>query len=556
MRTFDKLIRDASEKALTNLRNNGNKQTIDDIRSEMFRQAWLAIDAYNAVAGKGGKFKQVQCLTNFQVAYAISQTQKVCRIQCAGTSANEDLCLLAVYQESGPKEGLYDGDGPALRRLVRAFNSEATKKDVAEVEDMLRDMVPLKKRTTDQNLVPVNNGIFNYETKQLLPFSPDFVFLSKVCVDYNPNASNPIMHNPNDGTDWDIESWMNELFDDGEVVDLIWKIIGACVRPYVRWDRTAWFYSYTGNSGKGTLLTLMKALIGEGNYVSVKLSEMDKDFALEELIHATCILTDENNVGEYIDKSSNMKAIATGDTMQINRKNKSLITFRFWGFSVQCLNEIPRVRDRTSSLARRCLIIRFEHCFNGRERKYIKDKYLVDPSVLEYVLYKVLTLMPDYYTLPQPEACAIMLEQFKSANNPVLEFMREMFPCLVWNVVPFDFIYSLYRSWMVKNNPSGGTMGKYSFINELLEQLPGLGEELGWYYPGHDKSGRHRKITVGDAMNEPEPLILTYDLNDFKNKLYHGNDPNLICRPIIPVRTTGLIRAGYTVQEEKAEKAG
>ena len=43
---------------------------------------------------------------------------------------------------------------------------------------------------------------------------------------------------------------MRELFDDQELVDLMWHIIGAVVRSNVGWGRTAWFYSSSGNSGK------------------------------------------------------------------------------------------------------------------------------------------------------------------------------------------------------------------------------------------------------------------------------------------------------------------
>ena len=53
--------------------------------------------------------------------------------------------------------------------------------------------------------------------------------------------------------DWDVESWMDDLFDDPELVELMWKILGAIIRPNVPWDKSAWFYSESGNNGKGTL---------------------------------------------------------------------------------------------------------------------------------------------------------------------------------------------------------------------------------------------------------------------------------------------------------------
>ena len=70
---------------------------------------------------------------------------------------------------------------------------------------------------------------------------------------FRPECPESVIHNDDDGTDWDVVSWMNELSDDPEVVDLLWEVMGATIRPAVSWNKTAWFYSMSGNNGKGTL---------------------------------------------------------------------------------------------------------------------------------------------------------------------------------------------------------------------------------------------------------------------------------------------------------------
>ena len=47
---------------------------------------------------------------------------------------------------------------------------------------------------------------------------------------------------------------------------------------------------------------------------------------LEPLTHVNAILTDENDVGTYVDSVGNLKAIITGDQIQLNRKYKPPIT--------------------------------------------------------------------------------------------------------------------------------------------------------------------------------------------------------------------------------------
>ena len=88
----------------------------------------------------------------------------------------------------------------------------------------------------------------------------------------------------------------------------------------------------------------------------------------------------------------------------MNRKNRDPRDVLFNGFMVQCVNEIPRVRDKSESMLRRLLVIPFKKRFQGKERKYIKDDYLHRKDVLEYVLYHVLA-ETDYYELDEPAAC-------------------------------------------------------------------------------------------------------------------------------------------------------
>ena len=81
----------------------------------------------------------------------------------------------------------------------------------------------------------------------------------------------------------------------------------------------------------------MRELCGKTSYASIALSDFGKDFYLSQLLNASAIIVDENDVGTYIDKAANLKAVVTGDAIMINRKFKDPITYQFRGFMVQCL---------------------------------------------------------------------------------------------------------------------------------------------------------------------------------------------------------------------------
>ena len=492
------------------------------------------IAAANAQGAKVSidKLRAPSKLCASQIAALMLKIYHIVRIKCGGVNSDPSYDLLAIYQTDGDEEGIYTTDEAVFKRLAKQYNYSISSKELADVMEMIGLDAPRVSRTMDRDLIAVNNGIFNYETKELLPFSPDYVFLAKSRVDYIPTAHNVIIHNDDDGADWDVESWMNDLSDDPEIVELLWQILSAIIRPHVRWNKSAWFYSNTGNNGKGTLCELMRSICGDGSYAAIPLSDFSKDFALEPLTRATAIIVDENDVGGFIDKAANLKAVITNDVIPINRKFKTPISYQFYGFMVQCLNEFPRIRDKSDSFYRRQLFIPFDKCFTGRERKYIKNDYLHRPEVLEYVMYKVLNM--NFYTLSEPVSCRNALEEYKDYNDPVRQFLDDMLPELKWDLVPFSFMYDLYKAWFRKNSPNGSLQGKNTFIMDVTNLLQN--------YPDWTCIGRQTAIRPGHMMDAPEPLIAEYNLEDWKNPNYTGGDINRICTPQLKATYNGIRR--------------
>lgn len=479
-------------------------------------------------------------LAFWQIADIMQTLFVIKRISCCPQNSDSDYDLLCIYvddtvaQYTGLKDmiGLYTDSEDVFRLLASKFNPGITKRDTEELIQALRRDAPRVTRTLDKDLVPVANGIFNYKTKILEEFTPDKVFMVKSAVNYNPAAQNPVLYCPEDGLYWDVENWMKELSDDPEVVELLWQIIGAIIRPYVRWKKSAWLYSESGNNGKGTLCELMRSICGDTGYASIPLSDFGKDFALEPLVRASAIIVDENDVGGFIDKAGNLKSVITNDVIQINRKFKTPIAYQFYGFMVQCLNEFPRIRDKSDSFYRRQLFIPMTKCFTGRERAYIKEDYLHREDVLEYILKRVLHM--NYYKLSEPESCKQTLSEYKEFNDPVRQFFDELSDQFAWDVVPYNYLYDLFKAWFKRSQPSGTIIGRNTFVNNLVQIVK---PSSGW------SADKNKQIRTIGRINGPEPLSVQYGLTEWLNTTYKGADVNKMAIPsAIPQHVRGLER--------------
>lgn len=515
--TKNDVIRETTNAYIQQIDKN-NIPLPSEIEANLINLVEIQIEAENSIRPKGRKWKAPETLSPMQIATIMIELDHVRRIRMAETMTDEDdYDLVGMYTENGT----YSCSESLFFYKIKEYNYNATEKDIRECMKVFQAIAPRVKRTNDQDLIAVNNGIFDYKNKTLLPFSPDYVFLSKSSINYNPNAACITIHNQDDGTDWDIDTWMDELSDDPDTVNLLWQILGAIIRPNVRWDKSAWFYSESGNNGKGTLCELMKQLCGQASYVSLPLADMGIDFKLEPLLHASAIIVDENDVGTFIDKAANLKAIITGDSIQVNRKFKIPVTFEFHGFMVQCLNEMPQVKDKSDSFFRRQIFIPFTKCFTGVERKYIKHDYLHRTEVLEYVLYKVLHM--DYYELDVPDSCKVALENYKIANDVTRQFMEDVVDQCVWDLLPFTFLFDLYKSWMKKNNPNAIIVGKHKFVQNIINIT-----KTSTIWQSRD---RNANIWTGTQMAATEPLLYEYDLKDWMNPNGRPGDMRSLCTP-------------------------
>ena len=516
-----------------------------------------------ALSTAAEKHKLIKRLDVWQIAQILVRLHRTVTIAPNTQDTDPEYDVLGMYQASGAGNGTYTSSEDAIRTVAREYNAQIDLKDFKEIQAILREQSPRTQRSTHRDLIAVGNGIvyygtkplnitvrgkdFHFEPKRVHAFDPMIVFLSKSRVNYVDDAPEQIITHPVDGSTWDIVSWIDDLFDGPGMegmADLIWEIIGAIIRPHVSWGKTAWFYSEVGSNGKGTLCALMRNLVGSGAHTSIPLSDFGKNFALEPLLRVMAVIVDENDVGTFIDKAANLKAIVTNDVIQIDRKYRTPIAYQFYGFMVQCLNEFPLVKDKSESFYRRQLFVPFLKSFTGAERKYIKDDYLQRPEVLEYVLWYVINRAGAetpgcYYEFSEPAATKAALSEYKEANDPIRSFWEEFRDQFVWDLLPFTFLYDLYKVWFTQVSPSGSPVSRQRFVTDLIAIV--RADDV-WSCP--DKNKKIRPSTMIDA---PELLIAEYELKSWYGPNCTGTeDRRRLCKPVLSPQYRGILRTNLT----------
>mgnify|MGYP002754186307 FL=1 len=454
---------------------------------------------------------------------------------------------LVTYEDAGPDEGLYVPAEDRIRRLARQYHYTISSKDLNAVVESVRDSVSLLVESEDGDVVALANGLFDLRTKELRPFSPKVVLTSKASVAFREGATTcPVM---DDG--WSVDEWIRELANnDPEVEQLFWEIIAALFRPEHPFKKAALLYSPTGSNGKGTFLELLRHLVGVDRVATLSISDFGEQFLPEALCSAFAVLSDENEVGDFLRKAGAFKAWVTHDWIRINVKFGPARSVKGRGLCVFCVNELPASKDKSESFYRRFVAIPFLKRFVGEdENSAIKNDYVKRPKVLEYVAHKAL-MMPWFDTFVTPAVCDKLLGQIRVENDPVLQFAEEFLPQFKWDLLPWRFSFRLYSAWMRKEVPSGHPVGSREFIKRMTDYVD-KNPSCGWFVP-RGADGNQKAMSTQNRIVGNEPLIVEYDLHEWMDIQPAGGSMCKIGIPHnIPINARGLMRAGTSPTDDE-----
>ncbi|MFV0433074.1 MAG: phage/plasmid primase, P4 family [Leucobacter sp.] len=401
-----------------------------------------------------------------------------------------------------PAVGIYSPNLEHVLALAGQYNSSGGASFMKDVDSVVRRLAPRIGRETSTKWAPVANGDYERGTGVLHPFSPDRVFLSRSPVAYVADAQNPVIRNDVDGTDWDVDSGLMEIADgDEEVYGQLWEVLASVAQPHIRTNKAVALYDTAGNNGKGTVVALATALAGESRTLAASLANLAKDTTLPLISGKSLIVSDENATNDFVRNAEVVKSLATRDPILVNPKYEKPYNEVFEGAQVHCMNALPKFGDRGGSMWRRWLLIPLSARFEGRERKYIKDDYIHRPEVLQYVLRRALEM--DFTGYSETSASASLLAEAKVENDPVRLFWAEHRDEFVWDLLPLEFIFEVYKGWFSRDKPSGRMVDRKSFddsIREAVADDPGDWVDL----------GRGEKMKASTRMVQREPLVVEY----------------------------------------------
>lgn len=220
---------------------------------------------------------------------------------------------------------------------------------------------------SDLDLIPLDNGIYNFKIDELQPFDPKIICLTKHPIKYIAKDDREnFEENP-------IDTFLNQVTEKPEDALFLKEYIGYC------FYRAMPFHTFViivgaGGNGKSVFLNVLREMIGRENISERTLQELADDrFGAADLYGKNA-----NIVGDLprkaLEDTGLLKRVTGNDVVTAQRKYEASFTFRPYAKIICAANEAPESPDMSTGFLRRTQIINFPNSFEGKEKRNLTEQ--------------------------------------------------------------------------------------------------------------------------------------------------------------------------------------
>lgn len=225
---------------------------------------------------------------------------------------------------------------------------------------------------TVRSKVNLSNGVFDLETGELAPHSPDYGFTYVLPYDYDPGATCPTFENFLADVTLGREELKHTLLD---------FMAYMFVHDYP--DHCFLWLTGTGRNGKSTLTDLMELIVGKENAAHILLDSFEERFQIETM-NGKLLNVGEETEEKRIPKKqlSMLKALSAGAPTLVEAKGERPYTFQPTAKLVFMANEAPKFGTANQAIKSRLLLVPFDKQLEGDDFSHI-DRTLPGRLALE-----------------------------------------------------------------------------------------------------------------------------------------------------------------------------
>jgi putative DNA primase/helicase len=366
------------------------------------------------------------------------------------------------------EDGYYKRRGRAkIRQLVNYYLEDKTSEYYKrEIIGVIKDSKHIERDELDQNpnLINLKNGVYDLETDELLPHSPDYYFINQIPINYNPNAECPKIK----------DFFKDVLYPDH--VPLMQELFGFTLyREYFL--HVAFLLVGGGRNGKGVTVNLLRRMLGKDNYSTQSIHDIiGNRFATYNLYGKMANIGAEV-ADKELDKTDTFKNLTGGEPIRAEMKFGASFTFLNYAKMVFNANRVPYSHDHSFAFQQRWIVIPFPKTFPRGDPNTdpMLEKKLSTEEELEGLLIWAIKGLKRLLT--RYDFSYEVGSQYEEMINPERSFIMNNIQIGYTMFLSMDEIYDKYTKWCHEH--------KYQVVTKKI-----LKDKIQYYKPeGKYKQG-------------------------------------------------------------------
>lgn len=356
-------------------------------------------------------------------------------------------------------------DGRIQAEIAARLGNRYRKMHSSNVLDMIKYTPGILRITCDPvpDYVNVRNGMVDWRKEKLLPHDPKYCSTVQLPVTYDPNANCP-----------EFDQFLADVLP-ADCIAFMWELIAYTIYSGNPFHIAVMLYG-KGRNGKGTLMRVLKALLGARNTSSVTLYElMDNRFRSATLYGKLANLAGDLD-GRWLDNTAIFKALTGGDTIQGEIKHGAIFDFSPWALPFYSMNKPFSSADSSEGWWARWIVVPFPNSFVGKENRTL-DNVLQTDAELSGILTHALRVLPALMKrgrLSEPESVRQAKKGFIASSDTLRHFVSENCELDPNAWTERGNLYRAYSRHAAENGAK--QMSNREFYNRI-EQIGGVSEK-------------------------------------------------------------------------------
>ncbi len=384
--------------------------------------------------------------------------------------------------------------------IQRVLGDNVTKAAKGETFSKIADMTQKERSVFSEaplRYIPLANGVYDLETKQLLPHSPEYKFTFQFPIKYDATATCPkfsafldqVLTPDQRAT---VEEWLGYYF---------WRNYQF---------KKAIIFVGEGDTGKTTLLETIMYMVGKDNISSVPLQKMTVDkFAAAHLYEKHANIVDELSDKDVTD-TGNFKMATGGGSITGEYKFGNQFSFvNYSKFTFAC-NQIPDVTNyNDEAYFNRWIVVRFEKKIEKKIPNFVQTLTTEEErsGMFNLAMIGLERLLKQGQFTYGSNAVDTKLEMMRNGSS-IARFVKDRLQREPGNTMTNEEMYHAYQEFCEQNDLQCETItaigSKLPFYASYITKAQVMGAFAGKYGQGRGWRNVSLKMTEEQLREQEE----------------------------------------------------